>query len=205
MDTTELARLLENLLRLGNVSDVQPGLPPRVRVRSGGIETDWLPWIERRAGKTRTWNPPTIGEQVLLLCPSGDLRNGIVLCGIPTDAGDVPSHSLDETVTLYPDGARTLYNHVTGNLTVTGIRTAVLDAAVSVLVKCPETTFDGAVIVKGLLSYQSGIAGTGGVHGNRITGDFTHEDGKLSSNGVVVHTHKHGGVRQGNESSGGPQ
>lgn len=199
MDSAELSRLLENLLRPGTIAEVHHGKPPRVRVKTGGMTSDWLPWAERRAGGTRTWCPPTVGEQVLLLCPSGELRNGVVLCGIPSDAIDVPSHSADETLTLYEDGATTTYNHVTGTLAITGIQKVILEATASVLVKCPDTTFDGNVTIKGLLSYQNGIAGLGGENGNVITGDFTHQDGKLSSNGVVLDDHGHGSVRRGSD------
>lgn len=199
MDLADLARLIENLLRLGTIAQVQHTTPPRVRVRTGGIETDWLPWAELRAGRTRTWNPPTVGEQVLLFCPSGDTRNGVVLCGIPSDDTDTPSHSPDETATLYPDGALTVYNHATGTLSATGIQKVIVEAATSVLVRSPETTFDGNVTVKGLLAYENGIAGQGGENGNIIRGDVTHEGGNLSSNGVVVHDHGHGGVRRGGD------
>lgn len=50
MDTAEILRLIENLLRTGTVAEIQHGKPPRVRVTSGGLDTDWLPWAERRAG-----------------------------------------------------------------------------------------------------------------------------------------------------------
>ncbi len=158
MDFAEIARLIENLLRIGVVADVQHASPSRVRVQTGGITTDWLPWAELRAGGTRTWNPPTKGEQILLLSPSGDLRNAVVLTGIPSDQHNVPSHSPAETVTQYPDGARTVYDHAAGALSISGISTVVVEAATSVLVKCPDTTFDGNVTVKGLLAYQNGIA-----------------------------------------------
>lgn len=197
MDLAEILRLLENLLRLGTIAEVQHAKPPRVRVKTGGIITDWLPWAERRAGSTRTWCPPTVGEQVLLFCPSGDIRNGIVLCGIPSDDLDVPSHSATETVTLYPDGATTSYSHATGTLSIVGIRKVIVEAATSVLVKCPHTTFNGNVTVTGLLSYQNGIAGKAGKNGNVVSGDFTHSSGKMSSNGVVVDRHSHGGVQRG--------
>ena len=65
MDLAELARLIENLIRIGTVADVRHGNPPTVRVRTGGITTTWRPWCERRAGTTRTWSPPTKGEQGL--------------------------------------------------------------------------------------------------------------------------------------------
>ncbi|QKL50910.1 phage baseplate assembly protein V [Ralstonia solanacearum] len=122
MDTAELARLLENVIRLGTVAEIDYVATPRVRVKTGGLLTTWRPWAERRAGATRTWCPPTIGEQVLLLCPSGDPSNAIVLCGISTDDNDVPSHNPAETVTQYPDGALVRYNHATGVLSVLGVQ-----------------------------------------------------------------------------------
>jgi phage baseplate assembly protein V len=197
MDNAELARLIENLIRVGTVAEVSHGRPPAVRVTTGGITTTWLPWCEKRAGGTRTWNPPTKGEQVVLLCPSGDPSNGIVLCAIPSAANDAPSQSPNETVTLYPDGALVKYDHAAGMLTVEGVKTVFLEAATSVLVKCPDTTFDGNVTVKGLFSFLNGIAGQGGDNGNVITGDLTHQDGKLSSNGVVLDDHGHGAVQPG--------
>ncbi|REE92640.1 phage baseplate assembly protein V [Cupriavidus plantarum] len=199
MDLAEISRLLENLLRLGKIAEVQHASPPRVRVQTGGLTSDWLPWIEQRAGGTRTWSPPTVGEQVLMLCPSGELRNGIVLCGIPSDDIDVPSNSATETVTQYADGAVARYDHAASAMFVTGIKSLVVEAGTSVLVKSPDIKLDGNVTVTGLLSYQSGIAGEGGSHGNLIRGDVTHEGGKMSSNGVVVDDHDHGAVKRGED------
>jgi len=59
----------------------------------------------------------------VLLCPSGDPSNGILPCAIPSAANDVPSHSPKETVTLYPDGALTKYDHAADLLTVQGVKT----------------------------------------------------------------------------------
>ncbi len=199
MDLADLARLLENLLRIGTVADVRHSAPPAVRVQTGGITTTWRPWAERRAGQTRTWNPPTKGEQVLLFCPSGDLSNAVILCGIPTADNDVPSNDPNRTVTLYPDGALTSYDHAAGLLTVQGAKTVFLEAAANVLVKAPATTFDGDVTVKGRFSFENGMAGQGGAHGNKISGDLTHADGKLSSNGVVLDDHGHGRVQRGGD------
>lgn len=205
MDPAELARLIENLIRIGAVAEVRHSAPPAVRVTAGGITTNWLPWCEQRAGATRTWNPPSKGEQVVLLCPSGDPSNGIVLCAIPSAKADVPSNDPNQTVTLYQDGALVKYDHSAGMLTVKGVKTVLLEAATSVLVKCPDTTFDGNVTVKGLLSFMNGLAGQGGENGNVIKGDVTHQEGKLSSNGVVLDSHRHGGVQHGGSDTDGPK
>jgi phage baseplate assembly protein V len=54
----------------------------------GQLLTDWLPWISTRAGgqRARTWWPPRVGEQCLVLSPGGELAQGRVLCGIYSDA-----------------------------------------------------------------------------------------------------------------------
>lgn len=241
----DLARRLDNLIRLGTIAAVDHARA-LCRVRSGGLLTDWLPWAERRAGTTRTWNPPTVGEQVLLLCPSGEPGAGIVLTGIYTEAHDQPSASADEHVTHYPDGARIAYNHASGALSVTGIKTALVEASESatltgmktvlveasddvtvtgaktatvqasdaVTVDCPATTItgdveiDGALVVKNGLTYMNGMVGfgpAGGGPGAVLQGDFIHTNGILSSNEVVLHTHKHTNVTTGVDLTGLPQ
>jgi phage baseplate assembly protein V len=37
------------------------------------------------AGSDREWDPPTLNEQVLLLSPSGQFANGVVITGLPSD------------------------------------------------------------------------------------------------------------------------
>ena len=38
-----------------------------------------------------------------------------------------------------------------------------------------------------------------------LTGNLTHSGGRLTSNGIVVHTHRHSGVQTGNGQTGVPQ
>jgi phage baseplate assembly protein V len=203
LDVVELARRLTNLLRLGTVAHVDHAAA-RVRVQSGELLTDWLPWLTHRAGATATWCPPSVGEQVLLLCPSGDLAAAVALPAVYADAHPAPSTSPAEHVTLYPDGARLAYNHSTGALTATGIQTATVQAAASVTLDTPITTLTGQLIVQGLLTYQAGLAGTGGDTGTTISGPITQTGGILSSNGIALATHTHTGVRSGGDNTGAP-
>lgn len=60
--------MLANLLRLGTVAQLDVA-EARVKVDIGGLVTDWVPWVPwvtGRAGATRTWSAPRVGEQVLL-------------------------------------------------------------------------------------------------------------------------------------------
>lgn len=90
--TAELARRLENLIRPGTIAEVDL-VDARCRVKSGRITTGWLPWFTRRAGSTTEWDPPSIGEQCLVLSPSGELAQGFVLVGLYSGQNPPPSAS----------------------------------------------------------------------------------------------------------------
>lgn len=99
----ELYRLLLNLIRKGVVTDVDAE-NWQCRVQTGDLETNWLNWLTLRAGKSRTWWKPSVGEQVLVLAVGGELTTAFVLPGIYSDACPPPSTSEDATVTAFPDG-----------------------------------------------------------------------------------------------------
>lgn len=199
MDTVELSRRLENLIRLGTISAVDHA-NALCRVRSGGIETGWLPWFERRAGETRTWDPPTIGEQAMVLSPSGEPAGGLVLVGLFRAAHPAPDASPTTHVTDYPDGARISYDHASGHLEVAGIKTARIEASVSVTLDTPDVYCTSRLTVDGLLTYKDGLRGAGGTsNGNIVSGDFIHGgEGVLSSYGIVLSTHHHTDPDAGN-------
>ncbi len=222
MDPVELSRMLENLIRLGTVLEVDHARA-RIRVQSGKLNTQWIPWLTSRAGETKTWSPPTVGEQVILLSPSGEPAAGVALTGLYSDAKPSPSISPNDHVTTYPDGARISYDHVTGHLECTGIKTALVQASESVTADTPFTHItgdvkvDGDVEIMGMLTYRNGLSGNGGEsNGNTIVGSFnrignthhdgtfTHVGGELTSHGKVLHTHVHGGVTPGGGTTGVP-
>lgn len=115
-DLANLARLLENLIRLGTIAAVQMA-PPRVKVTTGTLTTAWLPWLTPRAGADREWNPPTVGEQVLLLSPSGQLANGVALAGLFSDL--IPANGERAALhrSTYRDGAVIEYDSAAHKLT----------------------------------------------------------------------------------------
>jgi phage baseplate assembly protein V len=95
MDTADLTRRLENLIRAGRIAAVDHATA-RCRVQTGGLTTAWLPWFTRRAGSTNEWDPVSVGEQCLVLSPSGDPAVGFVLVGLYSDAN--PATSADPAV-----------------------------------------------------------------------------------------------------------
>jgi phage baseplate assembly protein V len=197
----ELERRIANLIRYGTIAAVDHGAVT-VRVNLGEITTGAVRWASARAGTTTTWSPPTVGEQVMLVSPNGDLSAGTAIVGLYSDAHPSPSSSPDEHVVNYPDGARTTYNHATGDLRLTGIRTVTVQAAEHLTIECPDSDVMGNLVVHGLLTYKAGLAGHGGTVGNTITGPLIQVDGELSSNGVVLETHVH--TNSGGNGTGGP-
>lgn len=211
MNLQDIARLLGNLIRIGNITDVDHDASA-VRVKTGQLTTDWLRWLEPRAGDTTNWDPPTVGEQVVLLSPGGELGAAVVLRGLNSDLVPSPSNDKNKTVREYPDGARTEYDHALGAMSIKGIQTLYVNAASSIVLQAPEIYLDapqtvstGKHTVEGLLAYLVGLTGMGGDGGTVIVGDINHDGGSLKSNGVVLHLHIHGGVQAGGSNSAGPQ
>ncbi|VFQ42469.1 phage baseplate assembly protein V [Desulfoluna butyratoxydans] len=114
----ELERRLRSLLLVGTVQELDEKTA-RVRVASGGIVTDWLPWLTRRAGPDSQWWAPEPGEQVMLLCPCGDPALGVALPGIPRDAFPAPADVKTVHRTAYQDGAVTQYDREAHALSAT--------------------------------------------------------------------------------------
>lgn len=202
MNSGETQRMIANLIKEGTIAQSDPA--GRVRVQHGGLTTDWLPYLVPAAGGVSVHRPPSVGERCLILSPSGETANGIVLCGIASTRHPAPSAGADETTVIFPDGARIEYNHQNSAMHISGIRTGRVEAAESLTFDTPQATFTGHLTIRqtttsqGLLTYQSGMSGQGGGSGTVISGSIRHNGdltntGSLSSNGITLHSHSHPG------------
>jgi len=87
-ESTDHARRLSNVARYGTVQEADytgatAGFPAiRVQLQEGEILTDWMPWFTPRAGNDRVWDPPEVGEVVMVLAPSGELGAGVAIPGL---------------------------------------------------------------------------------------------------------------------------
>ncbi|WP_171857575.1 phage baseplate assembly protein V [Enterobacter kobei] len=205
----EIMRVLRNMIRIGMIIDVNSdaGL---CRVQTGGMQTTWLNWLTCRAGRSRMWWAPSVGEQVLILAIGGELDTAFVLPGIFSDDHPAPSASPDALHVSFPDGAVIEYEPESGALTVSGIKTADVTASDSITATVPvvlvkaETriTLDTPEVVctnkltTGTLEVQKG---------GKMSGNIEHTGGKFISNGVQVDDHDHGGVKRGDDRTVGTQ
>ena len=79
----------------------------RVRVEAGPILSAWLPWLTQRAQDDRTWHPPEVGEQVMVLAPHGELNQGCILGAIHAaepESRTAPADRPTVDRTAYADG-----------------------------------------------------------------------------------------------------
>ena len=197
LSLAELNRKIENMVRHGVVEDVKPSLCT-VRL-SETLVTDWLQYQVPAAGGVSVHRMPSRGEACTVLSPSGNLEAGRVVFGFASNQYPEPSQAANETVVLFPDGARVVYDHAASHLDISGIATANITASGSTLIKCPDNTVDGNLNVTGLATLMGGFVLSGG-NGSTgvITGDIDHigkfkNTGRMESNGVVLDTHTHPG------------
>lgn len=194
---TEIQRLLRNMIRVGVVTHVNTA-DALCRVQTGGMTTGWLSWLTRRAGRSRDWWAPSIGEQVLILSIGGELDTAFVLPGIYSDDNPAPSASADAYHVSFPDGAVIEYEPATGALTVSGIKTADITASESLTATVPLVTVKASTRITldtpEVVCTNKLITGTLEVkQGGTMSGNIEHSGGSLSSNGKVLHTHRHPG------------
>ena len=178
-----LPQKLSNMLRDGVVTEVDYS-NARCRVRSGEMQTDFIPWLTPAAGKVSVWCPPSIGEQVQLLCVDGDLANAVALAGMFSDAFPAPSSNPTQVLIRFADGATVGYDsaaHALGaNLPAGGTVTIVADGGVSIT---GPVSITGNVTVAGKVEVSEDVIG----------------------GGVSLKQHKHGAVQPGGGTSGPPQ
>jgi phage baseplate assembly protein gpV len=92
-------RRLANMVELGNVTAVD-NAAMTVRVDLAGFETDPLPVAQIRSGVIKFHWMPSVGEQVAVLSPGGDLARAFVMGSVPIDGSAVAPNAQTPTIDL---------------------------------------------------------------------------------------------------------
>lgn len=195
----DIDRRIGAMIQVGVVAALDEA-QARVQVDLDGPITTWIPWATVRAGGDRTWWAPEVGEQVIVLAPSGELSGAFVVGSLYQNAFPEPAASKDIHRTEYADGSSVEFNRATSTLTVDvgsgnviiNCASATINAADSVTLDTPKTTCTGELTVEGLLTYSAGMKGSGGSDGAAIiSGSIVQTGGVVSSNGIVLDSHDH--------------
>lgn len=164
-----------------------------VRVSVGDIESDWIDFATMRAGETKIYCPPSLGEQVFLFCPDHELEGAIILGALYSAANAAPENTKRNIIT-FSDGALIAYdpeNHILDALLPGGGKvnlTAPADLTVNAA--------GGATI-----NAQNGITINADI---MLNGKLTASDDVLAD-GISLINHIHTRVQAGTATSGKPQ
>jgi phage baseplate assembly protein V len=181
-DPTDIQRLIGDLAREGVVESVDLAAGTARVQFADELTTGDIPWLSSRAGDTRIWSPPSIGEQVLVIAPEADAARGIIIGSLSSDARPHPA-SDTKTLADFVDGALIGYDPVTHALT------AYLPAGATVNIVAP-----------GGLQFEGDLTVDGNI---RSTGKVAADDDVLAG-GKSLKTHVHKGVQAGAAMSGPP-
>lgn len=137
---------------------------------------------------------------------AGDVGGADVIFQTATADNPAPSVSADALHIRFPDGAVIEYEPETSALTVSGIKTASVTASDSVTATVPVVMVKASTRVTldtpEVVCTNKLITGTLEVQkGGTMRGNIEHTGGELSSNGKVLHTHKHPGDSGGKTGS----
>ena len=117
-EATDHARRLHNMVRYAVVAEVNHTTGTlRADLQEGQLRSDWIPWITMRAGQDKLWDPPSVGEVVLLLSSSGELANAVALPAVFSDGNQNGNRDGLHRRT-YQDGTVVEYDRQAHKLTV---------------------------------------------------------------------------------------
>ncbi|MCP4027805.1 MAG: phage baseplate assembly protein V [Sphingomonas sp.] len=179
----DLQRLLGDLAREGVIVSVDRSAGTARVEFAEGLTTGNIPWLSPRAGKTRIWSPPSVGECVLVLAPEADATRGIIVGSLSSSAHPHPAQD-GSTLAEFEDGATISYDPESHAL----------------MAYLPD---DATVIVvaRGGLHFTGDVTVDGNIHS---TGTIT-GDADVVGAGKSLKGHLHKNVQPGGGISGPPQ
>ena len=175
---SEQQRRLHNIATIGTVFDVNPD-DQTMRLDVGDNQTDWLPIPALAAGQVRVWRCPSVGEQFLLVSPSGELANAIPVLSLYSNQHPSPSHDPNEIRVRYNDSDFLSIKTDDSKLTL----------------KINDVILDGNLNVTGTVDVAENVL---------VSGDI-YSLGDTVAGGISLQSHTHGGVQGGNSTTGAPQ
>lgn len=110
---SDLAKRLSNIIRIGTIFEIHYQTA-KARVKIGELETDFLSWANANSGSNNSWNPPEIDEQVIVLSPSGDLSQAVILPSLYKNNASDSDQNVKSII--YQDGSKISFNLASGTL-----------------------------------------------------------------------------------------
>ncbi|UCZ87178.1 phage baseplate assembly protein V [Pseudomonas sp. L5B5] len=167
----------------------------KVRVSDGaGWTSAWVRWHGQAAGKARHWRAPSLGEQGVLISPSGEPAQGTFIPGLYGNAGAPPDNRDHVEVWRFDDGGSLIYDWQARSYSInlpSGTVTIEVGDSSAVITDSAITAKADTINLTGQIT---------------LNGDVQINGASLKHNGVNVgSTHIHPGVMPGGGSTATPQ
>lgn len=192
----EAERRLNNVINLGIVTQVNHD-DAVCRVQIDSNETDWLPFGGTRMGNVKVWNPPSVGEQVLVISENGELDTAVVTSSFDYDDHPMPSSNANSIEIHCKDGAVFSYDHTAHQLDVrlptestTNVQSNTIHVSGdNIEVRCKE-------FLVGCNNYRINCSNY------HLNSSSNNQDGELVINGTPYLNHTHKKVTPGKGNTG---
>ena len=164
-EIAQLFRRFENLIRIGTIAELDYE-NKKLRVKTGELITDWLPWPAEIGKNFKRWRPLREGTQVVLACPSGDTAQALIISMLYSNAVDSPLTDAEGNIDLiqFDDGTKLEYDSSSSTLTVDATSKITIKASEMLTLEAPNIS---------------------------IKGEVTQTDGDITSDGISVQKHTH--------------
>lgn len=180
-NTQDLDSILSNLIRVGTVDVINDdGCTARVVFEDrDDMQSYDLRIIQRNTKKNKDYWMPDIDEEVLCLFLPIGIEQGFILGSYYTDDNARPASTGDKRVTVFEDGTRIEYDRSSSTL-IADLGSSKIEATKAHILL--------QVGGKGIEITEAGLS---------IIGAVTQTGGDITSDGISVQHHKHGGVMSG--------
>ena len=182
----ETQRRLHNIATIGTVIKIDAD-KALMRLAVGDNETDWVNIPTIAAGAISVWRCPSVGEQYLLVSPSGELANAIPVISLYSDHNPSPSTNPDEIRIRYNDTDFCSIDVVNSQLTM-HISETLIKSKTSIVLDTPKTRMTGSLQVDK------------GIHAN----EAIKSDDEVYAKEIKLGNHGHRNVKSGSDISGDP-
>lgn len=191
------------MLRFGTISkiDADKGLA-KVQFKEDGIETDWLPVLQKNTISNKHFHMFDIDEHVACMMDA-NAEHGVIMGAVYSKSENPGAiKGADVEGVEFSDGTKVSYNRGTSELKI--------DCAGKVIVICTEATVQASskvtldtptVDVSGDLNVDGGITAGGNMEATgditTVNGDIKTTNGEVQAGVIPLKTHKHTGVQPG--------
>ncbi|CAM3416767.1 hypothetical protein GCM10016272_01720 [Psychrobacter glaciei] len=182
----ETQRRLHNIATIGTVTHIDAD-SALMRLAVGDNVTDWVNIPTIAAGSISAWRCPSIGEQYLLVSPSGELANAIPVISLYSDHHPSPSTDPNEIRIRYNNTDFCSIDVVKSQLTM-HISETLIRSKTSIVLDTPKTRMTGSLQVDK------------GIHSD----EAIKSDDEVYAKEIKLGNHGHRNVKSGSDTSGDP-